>query len=224
MVRRQGTGSVPGRHLQGHQLAVAGLLERFELDAPTSQLRGGDGVSRAQIRHEVVAELDASPEQQVPRLERPVVVRAGEERPGVAVHHVLAPLGQVGVERVVRTDGGQHRPHLGRPRDEAADVDPAPVGVAPPDAGVGDVEGLLGNDVAQLVQLTPEVRPGLRVDSVRPEQAGQVGTWLCRRRGRDEIAQQGDHASRGDPHRRPVAPHAHATQQRDGDGALGLGH
>ena len=205
VVGADGAGPVAQLGLQLHQGAVADLLQRLQLNPAARHIhRPGQVTAPHPPLAEQVAQAHTLPLDLRPGVEQPVLIPAGQQ-----VAPVLGDgAGRMSEDPLVIADGRRRQRRLALDA-ENAQVDAARLGVAPAQIHRRhDQRRLVAQHLAQLMQLAAQVRQGLRVCRVRPEQAGdplpQLGCPGVRGQERD----QGDGPRRACPDPGPVPPAA----------------
>ena len=169
VVGAHGTGTVAQVGLQQHQGAIAGLLQRLQLDPAAGGIHRSGQVARARPRRaEQIPQVRALAFERRSGVQQPVVVQPGQQ-----VALVLGD-GRGRVHQHPLVIAGRGRRHGRLPLDiEDAQVNPAGLGVLPAQLPGGHDEGaLVPQDMAQVVQFAAQIGQGLRVRRVRPEQPG----------------------------------------------------
>ena len=165
------TGPVAQVGLQKHQGAIAGLLQRLQLDPAAGGIDCSGQVSPPRTGlAEKIAQVHALTLKLRSGIEQPVVVHARQE---------LAPVlrnGTGGMRHdplaVTGCRGGQGRLALDV---ERAHVDADHLAVAPAQIpGRHHESRLIGQNVTQVVQLATQVGQRLGIRRIRPEQSGDV--------------------------------------------------
>ena len=168
MVGAQRARPVAEVGLQPHQRPVAGLLQRQQPDpAPGRLHRPGQVTAPGPRAGQQVAQVRALALELGPEVQQPVVVQAGQQVAAVLGHGLRGVGGDRGV--VAGRGGGPGRLPLG---GEHPQVDPAGAGVPPAQVPRRDHQRrLAAQHLAQVMQLAAEVREGLGLGGLGPEQA-----------------------------------------------------
>jgi hypothetical protein len=196
VIAGDGAGPVAHVRLQLHERAIAGLLQRLQLDPPARGLRcpGQVALPRACCA-EQIAQLSAVPLELRPGFKHPVVVHAGQKLASVLRGGPVA----MGDDLIAivgrRRSQGSLALGLEDPQVDAARLPVAPAQVP----GRHDQRRLACQDLTQVMQFAAKVGQCLGVRRLRPERAGDPQPGLTGLRVEHQIGEQSYRARRAQP-------------------------
>ena len=198
-------GPVAQVGLQQHQGAIAGLLQRLQLDPAAGGIHRSGQVTPSRARlTEKIAQVHALALKLRPGVEQPVVVHAWQELASVLRN------GTGGVrEDPLAVTGRSSRQGSLALDVEGAHVDASHLAVAPAQIpGRHHERRLISQNVTQVVQLAAQVGQRLCIRRIRPEQSGDALPRLGR---------PGMEGQKGDQRNRPRRAHPDAAGPVVGD-------